>query len=215
MFKKFDDLLLLQTGGITVYLGPQKDALAYFESLGYELPDKENPADFFLDVISGLIGPAGMDDDGDVDFAKTWEDYLQNRKQYKLGRTMAVHEAALGHNEAAKAAVDQIKEQQAVDQQQSSNNVRDVRRQSGSSLGLLSANQGTSSLPTTPTAANSTNSMKKGHPTGINMIDEDGSLNGGKWNHQHNNNKQSVANFNHIVKHVFTMICVLSVCNIL
>jgi hypothetical protein len=49
----FDDLLLLGRGGLTVYLGPCWLAEPYFNHLGWELPDGENPADFLLDIIAG------------------------------------------------------------------------------------------------------------------------------------------------------------------
>ena len=49
----FHDVLLLGRGGQTVYLGPSDEALAYFESLGFVMPELYNPADFFMDVIAG------------------------------------------------------------------------------------------------------------------------------------------------------------------
>ena len=52
IFEMFHDVLLLAKGGRTVYLGPTKDALSYFESLGFECPNHVNPADFLIDVIS-------------------------------------------------------------------------------------------------------------------------------------------------------------------
>eukprot|EP01048_Picozoa_sp_COSAG05_P016901 COSAG05_NODE_2237_length_3355_cov_2.365172_1_plen_1019_part_10 len=54
IFEMFHDVLLLGTGGITVYLGPAKRAIEYFAALGYEAPPRTNPADFMMDVISGL-----------------------------------------------------------------------------------------------------------------------------------------------------------------
>lgn len=54
-FLAFDYILLLGVGGRTVYLGPSQDALSYFQSIGFTCPARENPADFFLDVVSGLV----------------------------------------------------------------------------------------------------------------------------------------------------------------
>ena len=62
VFCQFHEVLLLGQGGRTVYLGPTETALRYFSSLGFELPPHENPADFFLDVISGTI-PCRTDPD--------------------------------------------------------------------------------------------------------------------------------------------------------
>ena len=54
-FASFDDVLLLGSGGATVYLGPSSGALAYFSGLGFAIPPMENPADFFLDVILAKV----------------------------------------------------------------------------------------------------------------------------------------------------------------
>lgn len=56
----FHDVLLLGNGGRAVYLGPTEQALPYFEELGYKCPEHCNPADFFLDIISGQV----MKEDG-------------------------------------------------------------------------------------------------------------------------------------------------------
>jgi len=53
LFQLFDDVLLLGKGGCTVYLGASGDAQEYFEKLGFECPDRVNPADFYMDVIAG------------------------------------------------------------------------------------------------------------------------------------------------------------------
>jgi len=53
IFEAMGDVLLLGKGGRTVYLGPSKAALGYFEGLGFVCPPRVNPADFFMDVIAG------------------------------------------------------------------------------------------------------------------------------------------------------------------
>ena len=56
IFRSFDDLLLLAPGGKTVYAGPGKDALGYFEDLGLSFSASSssgNPADDILDFIAG------------------------------------------------------------------------------------------------------------------------------------------------------------------
>ena len=55
VFSLFHEVLLLGRGGRTVFLGPVSAAMPYFSSLGFELPPNENPADFFLDIISGIV----------------------------------------------------------------------------------------------------------------------------------------------------------------
>eukprot|EP01025_Chloroclados_australasicus_P022314 TRINITY_DN23076_c0_g2_i2.p1 TRINITY_DN23076_c0_g2~~TRINITY_DN23076_c0_g2_i2.p1 ORF type:complete len:169 (-),score=11.16 TRINITY_DN23076_c0_g2_i2:33-539(-) len=46
------DVLLLLSVGKQMYFGPAKQAPYYFEQPGFPFPDKFNPADFFLDVVS-------------------------------------------------------------------------------------------------------------------------------------------------------------------
>lgn len=54
IFQMFENLLLLGEGGRTLYLGKTKESIAYFEELGYKCPLNLNPADFLLDVATGL-----------------------------------------------------------------------------------------------------------------------------------------------------------------
>jgi ABC-type multidrug transport system ATPase subunit len=55
VFEMLDDLLLLETGKV-VYGGSLSGADAYFESIGYENPEKVNPADYFLELV--MVPPA-------------------------------------------------------------------------------------------------------------------------------------------------------------
>lgn len=48
-------LLLLGKGGKTVYIGPTNEAVKYFASQGFDCPPLNNPADFFMEVISGYV----------------------------------------------------------------------------------------------------------------------------------------------------------------
>lgn len=52
IFNGFDQLLLLSQGR-SVYSGPTEDVSSYFESLGYRFPQKSNPADTVIDIITG------------------------------------------------------------------------------------------------------------------------------------------------------------------
>lgn len=53
IFCMFDAVLLLASGGRQVYFGPARGVVGYFDSLGFNVPVHENPADFCLDVIAG------------------------------------------------------------------------------------------------------------------------------------------------------------------
>ncbi|KAL4853041.1 ABC transporter G family member 28 [Chlorella vulgaris] len=77
----FDFLLLLGKGGRTVYCGVMASAQSYFEGLGYELPDHQNPADAFLDIISGELLPPGRDQASPTELFDAWDDHCgQPRK---------------------------------------------------------------------------------------------------------------------------------------
>jgi ABC-type multidrug transport system ATPase subunit len=75
IFTMFDDVLLLGKGGRTVYLGPTSETLAYFEKLGYRCPLYQNPADFFMDVISGAIQSEGGNNTK-VNLFECWERHV-------------------------------------------------------------------------------------------------------------------------------------------
>lgn len=51
IFNLFDSITLLSHGR-TVYQGTTRQAVEYFSSQGHECPARENPADFFLDLIA-------------------------------------------------------------------------------------------------------------------------------------------------------------------
>ena len=55
LFTLFEEVLLLGLGGQTVYLGGSQGVLPYFTSLSFKMPEHENPADWFMDVISGKV----------------------------------------------------------------------------------------------------------------------------------------------------------------
>ena len=55
VYETFDQVFLLGKGGFSVYQGAPPGAVTYLESLGYKLPENDNPADFLLDVTSGSI----------------------------------------------------------------------------------------------------------------------------------------------------------------
>ena len=51
IYNLFDSVTLL-SHGCTVYQGSTRQAVEYFRNQGYECPERENPADFFLDLIA-------------------------------------------------------------------------------------------------------------------------------------------------------------------
>eukprot|EP01125_Pyxidicula_operculata_P023033 TRINITY_DN976_c1_g4_i2.p1 TRINITY_DN976_c1_g4~~TRINITY_DN976_c1_g4_i2.p1 ORF type:complete len:1077 (+),score=199.65 TRINITY_DN976_c1_g4_i2:108-3338(+) len=53
IFQMFDDVALLGVGGRPVYMGPTKNVASYFAQYGFQCPPQINPADYYLDVISG------------------------------------------------------------------------------------------------------------------------------------------------------------------
>ncbi|BBN06086.1 protein MpABCG24 [Marchantia polymorpha subsp. ruderalis] len=57
LFRMFDDVMLLAKGGFTVYLGPVDEIEEYFQSLNFEVPDRINPPDYFMDVLEGAAVP--------------------------------------------------------------------------------------------------------------------------------------------------------------
>jgi len=87
IFRMFHDVLLLGKGGRTVYLGPSEEALPYFENLGFKCPQHTNPADFFMDVISGLVPREGDPSFKPEDLFLFWEEDKDNGGQKRL----AVH----------------------------------------------------------------------------------------------------------------------------
>jgi len=65
---------LFMRGGYVVYSGPTAGALDYFTKIGFRLHQNENPADFMLDVIAGLIDLPGREDFSPSDLIQMWEE---------------------------------------------------------------------------------------------------------------------------------------------
>ena len=69
IFSQFDNVTLLAPGGKTVYNARTDRIMQYFDSMGYAKPELVNPADFILDVISGMVeNRKGRR----MDFARHW-----------------------------------------------------------------------------------------------------------------------------------------------
>ena len=69
IFEQFDDLLVLAPGGCTAYNGPVSGAVAHFGNLGFHMQPHTNPADFILDVVSGVYPSSPP---GTVDVVAAW-----------------------------------------------------------------------------------------------------------------------------------------------
>lgn len=74
LFTLLDEVCLLGVGGWTAYFGSSEAALGYFTSIGYQMPANENPADFFMDAISGEVSPVGKKDWKASNLKKLWVD---------------------------------------------------------------------------------------------------------------------------------------------
>ncbi|KJE90030.1 ABC transporter [Capsaspora owczarzaki ATCC 30864] len=81
IFDMLDDLLLLGKGGRTVYLGPSKQALSYFEGLGFRCPSQCNPADFLIDVCMGEVAREGRPDFTPADLFTEWSQQAALQQQ--------------------------------------------------------------------------------------------------------------------------------------
>uniref|UniRef100_A0A8C9WJT8 ATP-binding cassette, sub-family G (WHITE), member 2c n=1 Tax=Scleropages formosus TaxID=113540 RepID=A0A8C9WJT8_SCLFO len=82
IFRQFDHLTLLNQGE-AIYAGEASKAVAYFEDLGYKCEQFNNPADFFMDITQGAIGPA-TDGQG----RQSFKDGERYRRSQLYGRTM-------------------------------------------------------------------------------------------------------------------------------
>lgn len=72
IFKLFDQVLLLGQGGMTVYQGPADGMVDYFEKRGFSCPERENPADYCMDVLSGIVPHATNPDFEKDDLFEEW-----------------------------------------------------------------------------------------------------------------------------------------------
>ncbi|KAM6177401.1 broad substrate specificity ATP-binding cassette transporter ABCG2-like [Erethizon dorsatum] len=74
IFKMFDSLTLLAAGKL-IFHGPAQKAVEHFASAGYKCGPYTNPADFFLDVISGVFTAMESDREDDDHKAKKIEEF--------------------------------------------------------------------------------------------------------------------------------------------
>ncbi|KAK7816454.1 hypothetical protein U0070_007871 [Myodes glareolus] len=78
---RFVDSLTLVASGKVMFHGPAQEALEYFKSGGYNYDSNNNPADFFLDIISGHHFSALLDTEEDGHEADEHKDHSEIQQQ--------------------------------------------------------------------------------------------------------------------------------------
>ncbi|KEG12636.1 putative ABC transporter [Trypanosoma grayi] len=68
----FDDLLLLAKGHV-IYHGPTADSMEYFASLGYQLPPRTNPSEYYMNILQ-------LPEEELSQLWLAWEDYVMSPK---------------------------------------------------------------------------------------------------------------------------------------
>lgn len=100
VFSQFSHLLLLGNGGGEVYCGTTSGLEPYFTSLGFRMAERENVADWMIDVVCGLVpkhkGP--KTDELDIDFVAPKGLYAIWEEKYK-GRPTPYDGVAIAHDE--------------------------------------------------------------------------------------------------------------------
>jgi ABC-type multidrug transport system ATPase subunit len=96
IFTLFHNVMLIGYGGNLVYMGPSSDTLQYFSELGFQLPDKVNPPDFFMDIMSG-----SADCMNDPEFRDHPEVLFDNWKEYEKRALPPIQQLASYETELA------------------------------------------------------------------------------------------------------------------
>lgn len=85
ILQQFSDVLLLGVGGRTVYMGRTEDMEPYFDKMGFPLPPQINPADYYMDVIAGLIPCSNNPNFKKEDLFEIWKEHIENESPYDEG----------------------------------------------------------------------------------------------------------------------------------
>ncbi|GAQ89785.1 ABC transporter G family [Klebsormidium nitens] len=72
LFRMFDDVMFLAKGGRVCYFGPVPHVEAYFDRLGFHVPDRTNPPDHYMDVLEGVIKPESSTSCTHEDLPRLW-----------------------------------------------------------------------------------------------------------------------------------------------
>lgn len=92
IFQTFDDIILLSQGGRLAYMGQAELAKDYFANLGYKFEEGLNPADVFMDILSGTgIGMSRTP----IELSEKWKELKPPKKieathQVKFEKDVAV-----------------------------------------------------------------------------------------------------------------------------
>eukprot|EP00239_Pterosperma_sp_CCMP1384_P008232 CAMPEP_0197845972 /NCGR_PEP_ID=MMETSP1438-20131217/2811_1 /TAXON_ID=1461541 /ORGANISM="Pterosperma sp., Strain CCMP1384" /LENGTH=1014 /DNA_ID=CAMNT_0043457463 /DNA_START=226 /DNA_END=3270 /DNA_ORIENTATION=+ len=78
VFILFDEVIILGVGGNDLYCGPTSNILNYFKKIGFSLPENENPADFFLDCVSGQVATDAGVYMSTEQMAQSWDQYVSS-----------------------------------------------------------------------------------------------------------------------------------------
>lgn len=108
LFQKFDRLLLLGSGGKTVYFGDigenSRIVTSYFERHGAEPCDSiENPAEWMLEVIRAV--PGGHDHHNWADIWRNSPEFAAVRKELSELASVAVTNSRPDQNEAPEGSI--------------------------------------------------------------------------------------------------------------
>jgi len=72
IFSLFDKVLFLAKGGRVIYHGDRAGVVEYFEAQGFPLPSFANPADYYMDVLSGIVPHATKPGFTPDDLVEAW-----------------------------------------------------------------------------------------------------------------------------------------------
>lgn len=108
IFRFFDSLTLVASGKL-MFHGPAQDALEYFTSAGYQYESRNNPADFFMDVING--GFSDTEEDGRE--ADRNEEFVERQHQV-IGKLANMYAQSPLHSDI-RAKLDQLLGEQKMD----------------------------------------------------------------------------------------------------
>eukprot|EP00850_Spirogloea_muscicola_P018499 SM000170S02671 [mRNA] locus=s170:128164:135959:+ [translate_table: standard] len=103
IFKMFDDLMLLARRGRCAYHGPLEDVEPYFLKLGFPVPDRINPPDFFIDVLEDHV-KSSLDPDFDAgELPALWSHHVRHQggNTTHTASKSAVNADVLSHPEEA------------------------------------------------------------------------------------------------------------------
>jgi ABC-type multidrug transport system ATPase subunit len=109
IFSMFNSLIFLGNGGKLVYSGEAKLARPYFERLGFLNDEESNPADFLLDISSGVLArthhPKEIISD---ELSVTWKDMMMQFETPAINTTKEVEINKTNGNELRPPAFKQF-----------------------------------------------------------------------------------------------------------